>query len=87
MERDCFISHGANAFLKERLMDNSDKYTTHICNKCGLFAIYDKVKDYAYCKNCEGEDNECVKINMPYACKLLFQELMSMNITPRISIK
>jgi DNA-directed RNA polymerase II subunit RPB2 len=84
MERDCMISHGASAFLKERLLDQSDTYETQVCKDCGMFAIHDVDKQNMYCNACNKADVFTVK--MPYACKLLFQELYSMNITPRMNL-
>ena len=83
MERDCMISHGASNFTKERLYDASDAYSVHICNKCGIIACYNNDKHIHICNLCNNRtDFKYVKI--PYACKLMFQELQTMNIVPRL---
>jgi DNA-directed RNA polymerase II subunit RPB2 len=86
MERDCMIAHGASSFLKERLMDVSDKYSVYICNKCGLIATADTKKHMYCCKKCNNY-GDFYKCYIPYSCKLLFQELQCMSIYPRISLK
>jgi len=83
MERDCMISHGASRFTKERMYDVSDKYSVHVCKKCGLIAIYNDKKHIHLCKICENK-TEFSYVEIPFSCKLLFQELISMNIVPRI---
>ena len=83
MERDCMISHGASAFTKGRIYDASDKYQVHICNKCGMIASYNDDLEIHHCKTCDNRvDFKYVEI--PYSCKLLFQELITMNVAPRI---
>lgn len=83
MERDCMISHGASRFTKERMYDVSDKYSVHVCKKCGLIAIYNDKKHIHLCKICENK-TEFSYVEIPFSCKLLFQELIAMNIVPRI---
>ena len=86
MERDCMIAHGASSFLKERLMDVSDKYSIYVCNCCGMISTANKEKNIYECKKCENY-GDFTKCYIPYSCKLLFQELQSMSMYPRILIK
>jgi len=83
MERDCMISHGASRFTKGRLYDASDAYSVHICNKCGLIAAFNKNQQIHICNTCENR-TDFKYVEIPYACKLMFQELLTMNIAPRI---
>ncbi|CAB5391671.1 unnamed protein product [Rhizophagus irregularis] len=85
MERDCMISHGAALFLKERLNDVADAYRIHVCDICGLICIAQVSKNVYSCKICKNS-TRVSQVHVPYACKLLFQELMSMNITPRLKL-
>jgi len=83
MERDCIISHGAAAFLKERLLDVSDNYKVFICSKCHMIGSVNEKKNIYKCDHCPNTTlfNE---VRIPYACKLLIQELISMSIVPRL---
>jgi len=86
MERDCVIAHGASHFAKSRMYDVSDKYHVYICGKCGMNAAFNNKTNVHRCKMCDNR-SDFTRVNLPYACKLLFQELRTMNIAPRILTK
>ena len=77
------ISHGSARFLKERLFDVSDCYRVHVCWKCGLFCEANLNEGKNHCRLCDSSENIC-QVKIPYACKLLLQELMAMQIKPRL---
>lgn len=86
MERDAMISHGASRFTKDRLYDSSDAYSVFICNQCGLIAKYNDKESIHNCNVCKNK-TDFKMVNIPYSCKLLFQELQTMNVVPRIMCK
>jgi len=79
MERDCLIAYGASMLLVERLMISSDAFDVDVCNTCGLLGYS------GWCHYCRSSATVS-SIRIPYACKLLFQELQAMNIVPRLKL-
>lgn len=91
MERDVMIAHGMSRFCRERLYDVSDKYSVHVCKKCGMVASFNeghKSKKYTdftihLCKTCDNK-TEFALVEIPYAYKLMSQELQTINVVPRL---
>jgi len=86
MERDCLIGHGAPLLLKERLLENSDRTTIYVCEKCGLIGWYDRRKGKYVCP-IHGDKAKLYPVEVSYAFKLLLQEMMSMLIYPKLILK
>ena len=77
--------------MKERLFDVSDQYRLHVCEQCGLIAIANYKKGVYECKRCSNFGTEDSKrkpniyqVRIPYACKLMMQELITMNVCSRL---
>jgi DNA-directed RNA polymerase subunit B' len=83
MERDCLIAYGSTMLLKERLLDESDKYVMQVCENCGSPAVYDRLRNSVYCSLC-GRDIEVAEVEVSYAFKLLLDELKALSINPRL---
>jgi DNA-directed RNA polymerase subunit B len=86
MERDCLIAYGASMMLKDRLLEESDKAEVYVCEKCGLLAYYD-VKQRRYVCRVDGDKAKISSVVIAYAFKLLLQEMMSLNVAPRLLVK
>ena len=83
MEKDAMVSHGAARFTRGRMYDASDKYSVFVCKKCGIIASYNDKMHIHHCRTCDNRV-DFAYVEIPYACKLLFQELNTMNIMPRL---
>ena len=80
MERDCLIAYGASQLLLERLMLSSDAHQVDVCETCGMMGYQ------GYCQTCR-KSQGVVKMTIPYAAKLLIQELLSMNVSARLRLE
>ncbi|KAL2612712.1 hypothetical protein R1flu_024404 [Riccia fluitans] len=80
MERDCLIAHGAAATLQERTFHLSDYHEMYVCRGCKQMA-HMQTGRVPTCRFCQDKKKQIVKVEIPYACKLLIQELQSMCIS------
>jgi DNA-directed RNA polymerase II subunit RPB2 len=97
MERDVMIAHGMSKFCRERLYDVSDKYSAYVCRKCGMIAAYndgaqksmnptrETGADFSVhlCNTCNNM-TDFARVEIPYAYKLMAQELQTINVVPRL---
>ena len=83
MERDCMISHGTVQFLKERTFDCSDKFFVWVDKETGMISPVNPEKGI-YKSLYSDNTTRFAKVNIPYSTKLLFHELQSMHIVPKI---
>lgn len=83
MEKDGLVAHGVSNFIRDRFYKCSDKYSVHVCNKCGQIVAYNDAQKIHLCRYCENR-TDFAYVEIPYCFKLLTQELMTMNISPRL---
>ena len=84
MERDAVLGHGATLFLKESLMERSDLYAIYICKNTGTISLVNPEKNIWKSIGSERGMN-FNKIYIPYAMKLLIQELNVFGLNLRIN--
>ena len=93
MERDCILAHGASAMLLDRLFYQADAFDFHVCRRCGLIAEAISPEEPApvhsrlFCRGCRLSGTENIaQVQIPYAFKLLSQELAGMGIAMRMKV-
>ena len=80
---NCVISHGMTEFTKERLMECSDAFQCYSCRQCGLITVANDKEGIWHCRACNNT-TQFSHIQIPYATKLLVQELETMCIGSRM---
>ena len=83
MEKDAMLSHGTVQFLKERMFDVSDKYFVTLCKDTGMIAAVNKEKNI-YNSLYSNNNTDFVRVQIPYASKLLMQELYTIGIVMKL---
>ncbi|MCK4884189.1 MAG: DNA-directed RNA polymerase subunit B, partial [Candidatus Diapherotrites archaeon] len=63
MEKDCLVGHGAAMLLQERIVEESDKTTELVCEKCGIIAVNDTIRRKNVCPMCGGSDVHPVEMS------------------------
>lgn len=81
ISHNCMLGQGLPNMTTDRLFHQSDEYRLPVCKICGLPAT--ETEDRVECRVCNTTDN-VVNVPIPFGTKLMNQELMAMNIVPRL---
>ena len=84
MEGETLVGHGASMLLHEKLIEDSDKVVELVCEKCGVIAINDRIRNKKYCAICK--TTKVYPVEMSYGFKLLLDELKALGIYPKINL-
>ena len=79
MEAECLQCHGIFGFLKERFVDCSDHFRVFVCKQCHRIAPINPAEKLFACRSCKNT-TEFAELRIPYAYKLLQQEVNSLGI-------
>ena len=86
MEAQVFSSGGSFKFLKEKLLDHSDKFDIYICNKCNkkATAVNEEYNIYK-CNTCKNAA-KIYKVPFGWSNKQFYDELESCNIGTKFEL-
>jgi len=85
MEGETLVGHGASMLLQEKFIDDSDKAVELVCEKCGIIAVNDRIRNKKYCPVCNSA--KVFPVEMSYGFKLLLDELKALGIYPKLNLK
>ncbi|MFH0714358.1 MAG: DNA-directed RNA polymerase subunit B [Candidatus Diapherotrites archaeon] len=84
MEGETLVGHGAAMLLQEKFIEDSDKTVELVCEKCGVIAINDQIRNKRYCPICGS--SKVYPVEMAYGFKLLLDELKALGIMPKLNL-
>ena len=85
MERDCLLSHGASANVRDRMCLSSDGCPIHVCRICHVQILEHQTSDTVYCKACNRSDT-ALRVPTTYGFKLFAQELSTMGLSVKMHV-
>lgn len=84
MERDAILAHGASAIATALLHHQSDPCVVQICTTCHKVGYMD-TRGARKCVDRRCHKDDVVDVGMPFASKLLLQELAALGIGTRLA--
>ena len=83
METNCLIAYGMGSFIKESMMERSDKSEFVLDKALGTVAVENK-QDGSYTNQYGEPVQETARVRAPYSWKLLLQEIDAFGMTTRL---